>query len=298
MTGTRLHTLTRKRLADMARQRNVAGWHEMRKDQLIDALLADEPVEPPAPVTTNGWADNLSASTKQSQLEGTAHEDRLTASAVSPEWMRVEWTIAETSLSRVHSALGQHRRGAVPVLRLYEIADDECQTHGRTRVGDTEVDLGTHEWFVRVDEPGRVYRVQVGMRAHDGEFYGICCSNPVQMPAPEHRAVVHASEADGRDFRSQFSFTNGDTSGDDVPFALDAEVTLRGVAHPHAFITVDGEHVPQLPDGTFNWKFALADGRHVLPAVCKSADGRREQTIVIALERNTKRLARQDRSDD
>ncbi len=283
----------------MARQRQVPGWHEMRKDQLVDALLADEPEGQTSPVIGQrlDWSNHDSAYAQQRPGTSTACDDRLTSTAVSSEWMRVEWSIAETSLNRVHSALGQQRRGAVPVLRLYEIADDESQTHGRTRVGDTEISLDTHEWFVRVDEPGRMYRLQVGIRANDGEFYGICCSNPVQMPAVNHRTAAQASDADSLYFRPASCTTNSDPQNE-VPFVIDVEVMLRGAAHPQSVVTIDDEHVPLRPDGTFDWTLALADGRHVLPTVCKSADGRREQTVVLALERNTKRLAKRDRDDD
>ena len=39
MTPASLQTYTQKDLAQMARQGGVRGWHSMRKDQLIRALL-------------------------------------------------------------------------------------------------------------------------------------------------------------------------------------------------------------------------------------------------------------------
>jgi len=302
MTGERLHSMTRKRLATMARGRRLSGWHEMRKEELIDALRADGRAEVKQSRDGNGQPlddgrplDDVTT-TMQPFVKSNTKDDHLTIAAVSPEWMRAEWSIADGSLCRVKSALGQDRRTATPILRLYEITDDECQTHGRTRVCDTEISLSSHEWFVRVDEPGRVYRLQLGMRAHDGEFYGICCSNLVEMPTGEHRAdsgAIQGKQAMAP-ISSRLSLNNAET---EVSFEVDADVTLRGRAQPQSVVTIDGEHIPLRADGTFDWPYKLTDGRHVLPAVCLSADGRREQTVVLALERNTKRLAQKGRDE-
>jgi hypothetical protein len=51
MTQEQLQAHTRKQLADMARQRGVAGWHSMRKDELIRALG-----EAPRPAATTSTA--------------------------------------------------------------------------------------------------------------------------------------------------------------------------------------------------------------------------------------------------
>ena len=39
MTAATLRSLTAKDLAQMARERGVAGWHSMRKEELIGALV-------------------------------------------------------------------------------------------------------------------------------------------------------------------------------------------------------------------------------------------------------------------
>src|SRR4051812_33747203 len=50
MTSKQLQGLSKQELIDMARQRGIAGWHGMRKEQLIEALAASR-VKAPA---TNG----------------------------------------------------------------------------------------------------------------------------------------------------------------------------------------------------------------------------------------------------
>lgn len=39
MTAAALRSRTAKDLAQMARQNGVAGWHSMKKEELIDALV-------------------------------------------------------------------------------------------------------------------------------------------------------------------------------------------------------------------------------------------------------------------
>ncbi len=55
-------------------------------------------------------------------------------------------------------------------------------------------------------------------------------------------------------------------------------------------MTLQGEPVKLRPDGTFTMRFSLPDGRQIIPAVATSPDGAEERTIVLAVERNTKRL--------
>src|SRR5262245_61705015 len=40
MTRDELHRCTKKDLAELARKRGIAGWHRMRKEELLEALRA------------------------------------------------------------------------------------------------------------------------------------------------------------------------------------------------------------------------------------------------------------------
>ena len=78
----------------------------------------------------------------------------------------------------------------------------------------------------------------------------------------------------------------------DLPFAVDAELLVFGVSHPHAHITLQGEPVPLRPDGTFTVRLSLPDRRQVIPVIASSPDGVEQRTIILAVERNTKVLER------
>jgi len=53
-------------------------------------------------------------------------------------------------------------------------------------------------------------------------------------------------------------------------------------------VSVGVEPVKVRTDGSFSIRLPLPDRRQVLPATAKSRDGVDEQTVVIAVERNTK----------
>ncbi|HVK16229.1 MAG TPA: hypothetical protein VM533_04715, partial [Fimbriiglobus sp.] len=73
-------------------------------------------------------------------------------------------------------------------------------------------------------------------------------------------------------------------------FDIDAELIVYGKTDPTASVTLQNESVKLRPDGTFTMRFSLPDSRQIIPAVATAADGMEEQTIVLAVERNTKRL--------
>jgi hypothetical protein len=71
-------------------------------------------------------------------------------------------------------------------------------------------------------------------------------------------------------------------------FDVGTELIVHGSTEPDAHVTLRGEPVHLREDGTFAVRFTLPDRRHVLPVVASSGDGMQQQTIVLAIDRNTK----------
>ena len=59
----------------------------------------------------------------------------------------------------------------------------------------------------------------------------------------------------------------------ELPFAVDAELIVYGVSHPHAHVTLQGEPVPLRPDGSFTVRMALPDRRRPPPTGAPGPDG-------------------------
>ena len=84
--------------------------------------------------------------------------------------------------------------------------------------------------------------------------------------------------------------TSLDGSIEKLRFAIDAEVIVYGAANRDAHVTLKGEPVQLRDDGTFAVRLSLPDRRQVIPIVVSSADGLEQRTIILAVERNTKRM--------
>ena len=65
---------------------------------------------------------------------------------------------------------------------------------------------------------------------------------------------------------------------------------VYGATRPNAYVTLQGEPVKVQPDGTFRVRVDLPNKRQVLPIVASAQDGSARQTVVMAVERNTKAM--------
>jgi hypothetical protein len=65
---------------------------------------------------------------------------------------------------------------------------------------------------------------------------------------------------------------------------------VYGVTQPGSYVTLQGEPVKVQRDGSFRVRVDMPNKRQVLPIVASTADGVERQTVVIAVERNTKSM--------
>jgi uncharacterized protein len=201
MTAATLRSLTAKDLAQMARERGVAGWHSMRKEELIGALVrvarrrgaqvkltngADRPV------SGNAGRD-IQAQQKLSRLQdklaqvrnlatttsdSAARQDRLVVMVRDPYWLHAYWELAPRSIDRAQAAMGQKWHGAKPVIRVYKVQPDAAALLER----DIQIHGGVRNWYVDVQDPPSDYRLEIGYLALDGSFYCLARSNEVSTP--------------------------------------------------------------------------------------------------------------------
>jgi len=237
MTHATLRTYTAKDLAQMARQRGVAGWHSMRKDELIRAIAASKaggdgpakeklsapaddakPAPPPKPRKRPTAAQRRLAAMQQqrqrlqdlSHTSPAAERDQLLLLVRDPYWLQVTWEITPGSVARARTALGQHWHGATPVLRIGRLGDDGAVLGSR----QVKVHGGVGHWYVDVTDPPARYRAEIGYVDVSGEFYSLARSNEVQTPEPGvAQGADHAWSEVARNADRVFALSGGYSEG-------------------------------------------------------------------------------------
>jgi hypothetical protein len=358
MIRKRLQGRTKKQLADLARKKGIAGWHNLRKDELVSVLadMSNGKVKTRAhrakPRPQRAAARNTGGATAEEQVEASKYEligvstrdlsdkvprdlptgygkDRIVVMVRDPYWLHAYWELTHASIQRAEAALGQDWHGARPILRIFDVSGrSDVPNTSEGIVRDIDIHGGCNNWYIDVPNPPRSYRVDIGYLSRSGQFYVLARSNVVTTPRAGMSDVLDENWSDidprkaDRIFAMSAGFHVGSSSLElkelfeerfhrpmssqalssfgsgalmrvrqrQFWFQLDAELIVYGATEPTARVTLQGEPVRLRPDGTFTLRFALPDGRQILPAVATSADGVEERTIVLAVERNTKHL--------
>ncbi len=249
--------------------------------------------------------------------------DRVVLIVRDPYWLQAYWEITRTTVQRASVALTERWHNAQPVIRLFEISDENSTHAVEQLVRDIPVHGGVKNWFIDVSDPPRSYRIALGYVTPDDKFYLIAKSNTVTTPIPcSGESVDHNWTDIAMNYQKFYALSGGygeDSSSDDLrdvfeeklrrpmttpmfaqiasgvhgigngfEFSVDAEMIIYGSADPNASVTLAGEPVKLRSDGTFEVRMSLPDRRQVLPIVACSRDGTEQRTTVVAIERNTK----------
>jgi hypothetical protein len=255
-------------------------------------------------------------------------KDRIVCMVRDPYWLHVYWELTRQAIQRAEAALGQEWHTARPILRLLDVTRRDSSHQIERVLRDIEIHGGCNSWYIDVSEPPRSFRVDIGYLARSGRFYVLSRSNVVTTPRAGVSDVIDenwydldAKKADriyamsggfdptasSLEVKQLFdeklrrplgspavtSFGSGGFSlgkGKAFFFQLDAELIVYGATEPNARVTLQGQPVQLRSDGTFTMRFRLPDSRQIIPAVATSPDGSEERTIVLAVERNTRRL--------
>ncbi|HVT28842.1 MAG TPA: DUF4912 domain-containing protein [Lacipirellulaceae bacterium] len=222
MTASSLRKQSCKELAQMARAMGLPGWHSMRKDELVKALVSHSRRKSRQSASTanmllrdgiarsNGSAAGKSkvdeklrrlrsqfselrriASTNGTEAKSPAH-DRLVVMVRNPYWLHAHWELSPQSVERAQSALGQHWHATRPVLRLFVVAADGATELQR----EIPIHGGVSHWYVDVQNPPQQYRMEIGYLTAGGQFYCLARSNSVTTPPAGTSDAVDENWAD------------------------------------------------------------------------------------------------------
>jgi hypothetical protein len=256
-------------------------------------------------------------------------QDRFVLLVRDPHWLQAVWEFSRGTIQRAEAALGADWHRAVPILRVLDVSGHDATSRSETRLQDITIHGGVNFWYVPIDGISRSYRLQIGYLTTSGRFQILARSNVVTPPRPgtpgtisggwddlngEYQRVfalsggysessMHSPVRDlleerlGRPIDSwdgQLSLNESDSNapkpGGHLPLTLHAELVIHGITLPNARVSVVEEPARLKPDGTFQVRLALEDGRHLIRTVASRADGSAERTVIFSIERNTKEL--------
>lgn len=201
MTPDRLRACTKKRLESLARRHGIVGRHQMRKAELIDALLATAAGEggrSPVSRTSsrrNGSGDTLAleghglraAPRRLAPARVKSHSsgipvavaaresqsgDLLQLTSLNRHWALAKWQVSSETRARVMAAMGPDWHTATAVLRVLEFVDGDggpaTQERQQIVIGDP-----VQSWFVhRTNEQARC-QVYLGYLTRGGRFHAV-----------------------------------------------------------------------------------------------------------------------------
>ena len=234
MTTASLKEKPVRDLARLAKQHGVSGWHSMRKDQLIKALVRKAKsrlpegssggrsrTEAARHVPAGGQRDpevarriaearerlarakDLASRPEGGRTAAGPARDRMVLMVRGPHWMHAFW---ETHAPEHRPGPGRPGPGmALRPARYFGCwrSSRACRARPSERVvREIEVHGGVKNWFIDIREPLRC-RVEIGYLAPSGRFHALARSNAVSTPAAI--AGRHARRPLGRDRRSTAS---------------------------------------------------------------------------------------------
>lgn len=253
-----------------------------------------------------------------------ALQDRLFVVAHDAFWLHALWELCPATIQRAEAGLAHEWHTAQPVIRVLDVSADENRRCVEKTVKDVAIHGGINHWYIEVANPPGVYQLQIGYLAASGRFFGMARSNVVTTPEPGACGIVDENWSKTaqqyENGHSQNGKRNGDSriremidqqmrrpmsshpltdflptgarGGDDDGIDLDmgVELVVFGNATPGARLTISEENVDLREDGSFTIRLSMPEGRQVVPATITSSSGVKQQTVVLAVERNTKHL--------
>ena len=217
MTSDKLQACTKKDLTEMARKKGIVGWHGMRKEELIQALVQTNGRARVAVRPQRAAARDTSASSEE-QVERSKYDvgvptrdlsakipkdlpagygkDRVVVMVRDPYWLHAYWELTRQAVQRAEAALGQEWHTARPILRLLDVSSHETTSTAESVIRDVEIHGGCNNWYINVNDPPRSYRVDIGYLARSGRFYVLARSNVVTTPRAGISDVIDENWSD------------------------------------------------------------------------------------------------------
>jgi len=222
MTVNQLKACTKKLLADLARKKGIAGWHAMRKEELLAALTSQRPVQRSrrnaVRVERQRSAARNTSANGEEQVERSKYDvgvptndlsakvpkdlpagygkDRIVVMVRDPYWLHCYWELTRHAIQRAEAALGQEWHTAHPILRVLDVSSHDTTSTAESIIRDIDIHGGCNNWYIDVSNPPRSFRVDIGYVSRSGRFYVLARSNVVSTPRAGVSDIIDENWAD------------------------------------------------------------------------------------------------------
>ena len=251
-------------------------------------------------------------------------DNRIVLLARDPWWIFAYWEIRkdrEDDIIRKIESSGDGMEKSV--LRVYDVT--AVNFNGTNAHSFFDIDLKglASNWYINVGAPDRSWVIDIGIVSKKGNFYLLARSNVARtprfgmsdqldaewmMPEEDYWRMFGLSGGFGvgkgslevREMlkkRLEEQITSGAISSGASFYrkpqerkfwlVVNTELIVYGATEPDAKLTVQGKPIALRQDGTFTLRFALPDGKQVIPVEAASNDGIDHRRITPVVTRKT-----------
>ncbi|MBU1727583.1 MAG: DUF4912 domain-containing protein [Candidatus Omnitrophica bacterium] len=254
-------------------------------------------------------------------------QDKMVLLVRDPRWLYTYWELKSSTIERLKNELKELFYRAKRLLRVYDVSNVIFNGTNAHSHFDINVNEYANNWYINTDGPGKAWCVDFGLLLPDGKFITLLRSNTVQTPldgpswitdeewmipdeifarlygmgfglgqsSPVGKAwqerikkVLFSGVLASPGMASMASPVKKQKKERKFWFILDCELIVYGATEPDAKVTVQGREIKLRPDGTFTMRYALPDGKQVIPVKAVSSDNIEERTITPTVTRETK----------
>ena len=191
-----LEEMTLRQLRGVASEFEISRYSRMRKDELLNAILADQGNEgiPTAVKNLEGQeeveaskfkigASDLAVAVLASVDEGLPDlpdgygESRIVLMPRDPQWAYAYW-----DLPNEHKEGLRRQGGDKLAVRFYDVTDINLDNQSPHSLQQYECDEMAREWYLPVPVRDRDYVVEIGYISNEGRWLLLARSSPVHIP--------------------------------------------------------------------------------------------------------------------
>ncbi len=249
-------------------------------------------------------------------------KDKIILQVRDPWWIHAYWEIRPETLEKLRHELKDDFYKAKRVLRVYDVSQIIFNGKNAHRFFDIQINEEANSWYIDTAGPGRSWCVDLGLLLPGGRFITILRSNVVHTPLEGPSWITDEewmipddmfarlygmgvglgrSSPVGKGWQQKIKreFISSGIASMASPvkkavkeksfwLVVNTELILYGATEADAKVTVQGREVKLRPDGTFTLRFALPDGKQVIPVEAVSSDGEDKRAITPIVNRETK----------